>query len=187
MVLLKRGFALSRLLLLSLLLGILCSIDVAYAAEGEQYPSNDGAASGASSQSFPEEGFGMIEDELEPMLGIADDSLDPMRGDEQSAFAKGWNQIDGSWYWCAEEGAAPSNGFVWIDSELYWFDPAARWSWACSKREGSDIFPTPPVECIAGLGSTTKETGTMHPLLEHWLKDGFPIRGNGIGSIRRRM
>ena len=51
MVLLKRGFALSRLLLLSLLLGILCSIDVAYAAEGEQYPSNDGAASGASSQS----------------------------------------------------------------------------------------------------------------------------------------
>lgn len=124
MVLLKRGFALSRLLLLSLLLGILCSIDVAYAAEGEQYPSNDGAASGASSQSFPEEGFGMIEDELEPMLGIADDSLDPMRGDEQSAFAKGWNQIDGSWYWCAEEGAAPSNGFVWIDSELYWFDPA---------------------------------------------------------------
>ena len=47
----------------------------------------------------------MIEDELEPMLGIADDSLSsPMRGDEQSAFAKGWNQIDGSWYWCAEEG-----------------------------------------------------------------------------------
>ena len=45
MVLLKRGFALSRLLLLSLLLGILCSIDVAYAAEGEQYPSNHGAAS----------------------------------------------------------------------------------------------------------------------------------------------
>ena len=179
MVLLKRGFALSRLLLLSLLLGILCSIDVAYAAEGEQYPSNDGAASGASSQSFPEEGFGMIEDELEPMLGIADDSLDPMRGDEQSAFAKG-----------APKRVLPrATGLSGlIPSCTGSIRPAAaRWSWACSKREGSDIFPTPPVECIAGLGSTTKETGTMHPLLEHWLKDGFPIRGNGIGSIRRRM
>ncbi|WP_297632731.1 hypothetical protein, partial [uncultured Slackia sp.] len=120
---LKKGRTLSCLLALPLLLGALCCADVAYAVEGSQDAPNAEVAAEKAGQPALEESFGVVEDDLESMLGIIDESLDPMRGDGQSAFSKGWNQIDGSWYWCAEANAAPSNGFVWVGSELYWLGP----------------------------------------------------------------
>lgn len=120
---LKKGRTLSCLLALPLLLGALCCTDAAYAVEGSQDAPNAEVADEKAGQPALEESFGVVEDDLEPMLGVIDESLDPMRGDGQNAFSKGWNQIDGSWYWCAEANAAPSNGFVWVGSELYWLDP----------------------------------------------------------------
>lgn len=123
MVLPRKGSVALHCLALLLLLGVPGSIGVAYAADdSEPLPSAELLAEEADSLLF-EGSIGIIEDELDPMLGIVDDSLVPMRGDGQSSFDKGWNLIDGSWYWCAEVNAAPSNGLIWIDSELYWFDP----------------------------------------------------------------